>query len=214
MPVIGIAPPTNPGPLNNAIAQLDCYDWIVFTSTNAIRAVGYKECRARIATVGNATREFAERHGWKVDITPETYVAEALVEKLGGEPLSGKRILIPSAAVTRDFVRAELTRQGATVEVVEAYRNVIPEEAAQLARETFHPPFPDWITFASSSAVSNLISLVPADTLRRSRIASIGPVTSKTLRQYSLSIDAEPMEHTIPGLVDAIVQAVSSPKTA
>jgi uroporphyrinogen-III synthase len=214
LPVIAIAPPANPQPLAQAIAQIDRYDWIVFTSTNAIRALGEKRGPARIATVGAATRAFAEQKGWQVDVTPDNYVAEALVEKLGAEEIRGKRILIPSAAVTRDVVRAELIRRGALVDVVEAYRNVIPPSAPSMAKVIFQRPFPDWITFASSSAVENLISLVTVETLRQTKIACLGPVTSNTVRQHALTVNAEPPKHTIPALVEALVQAVSSANTA
>ena len=84
LPVIDIAAPQNPQPLAQAIEQINSYDWIIFTSTNGVRALGHHICRARIATVGAATREFAEQSGWTVTLTPETYVAEALVEALVG----------------------------------------------------------------------------------------------------------------------------------
>ena len=212
-PMIGIAPPADPAPLATALFEIDQYDWIVFTSTNAVRALGPQKCRARIATVGRATREFAERNGWTVDITPESYVAEALVEALGTESVRGKHVLIPAAAITRDVVREELTRRGAIVDLVEAYRNVMPSEAAELAKRVFRLPFPDWITFASSSAVENLASVIETDILRQSKIVSIGPVTSKTLRERGLPVTAEAEPHTVMGLVNAIVQAVAA-KTA
>jgi uroporphyrinogen-III synthase len=204
LPVIGIAAPENPELLAQAIARVRDYDWIVFTSANSVRAFGKQICKARVATVGSATREFAERQGWEVAVTPESYVAEALVEALGREELSGKRILIPSAAVTRDVVRDELTRRGARVDVVEAYRNVIPAEAAAMTKKVFRVPFPDWITFASSSAVENLASLAGVENLRRSKIASIGPVTSDTVRKHGLTVTVEAEPHTVAGLVDAI----------
>ncbi len=204
LPVIGIAPPADPSPLANAIAQIDCYDWIVFSSVNGVRAIGKQGCRARVATVGAATRAFAEERGFTVSVTPETYVAEALVEALGTQDLSGRRILIPSAAVTRDVVREELVKRGALVDVVEAYRNVLPPEAAPMATEVFQAPYPDWVTFASSSAVDNLVALVSPGVLRHSRIASIGPVTSKTIRSHALTVAAEGAVHSIAGLVDAL----------
>jgi len=204
LPLIGIAPPADPSTLAKAISQIDSYDWIVFSSVNGVKAVGKQDCRARIATVGAATRDFAKQQGFTVSVTPESYVAEALVEALGAEDLSGRRILIPTAAVTRDVVREALVRRGARVDVVEAYRNVLPPEAPGRANEVFRPPFPDWITFASSSAVDNLASLVSPEVLRRSKIASIGPVTSKTIRGHGLTVDAEAVVHTIAGLVGAI----------
>jgi len=212
-PMIGIAPPADPAPLAEAIAQIDRYDWIVFTSTNAVRALGHQTCKARVATVGAATREFAERHGWTVEVTPESYVAEALVEALGSKSVRGKRVLIPAAAVTRDVVPEELTRRGAIVDLVEAYRNVRPTESQELAKRVFAVPFPDWITFASSSAVENLASVVPIDTLCQSKIASIGPITSKTLREHNLPVTVEAEPYSVTGLVKAIVQAVAA-KTA
>lgn len=213
LPVIDIAPPLDPVALNQAIEHINRYDWIIFTSTNAIRALGKQPCPARIATVGASTREFAERNGWNVTLTPDTYVAEALIEAFANENLQGQRILIPSAAVTRDVVRDELTRRGALVDVVEAYRNVMPAGAAENAKKVFQPPYPDWLTFASSSAVENLAQLVHLDTLKQSKIASIGPVTSKTIRQHGLTVTAEAQPHNISGLVEAITHSVA-PNTA
>ncbi len=204
LPLIGILPPKDPSALAQAISRINSYDWIVFSSVNGVKALGQQDCRARIATVGAATRAFAEQMGFSVSVTPETYVAEALVEALGAEDLNGRRVLIPSAAVTRDVVRAELVRRGARVDVVEAYRNALPPEAAQRASEVFQAPWPDWITFASSSAVDNLVSLVSPAVLRRSKIASLGPVTGNTIRGYGLTVDAEAAVHTIAGLVAAI----------
>ncbi len=209
LPVIGIVPPEDPTALAQAISHIDSYDWIVFSSVNGVKALGKQDCRARIATVGAATRDFAKQQGFMVSVTPESYVAEALVEALGAEDLRGQRILIPSAAVTRDVVRQELVRRGARVDVVEAYCNVMPDEAPRMANEVFREPFPDWITFASSSAVDNLASLVSREVLRRSKIASIGPVTSKTIRGRALAVDAEAVVHTITGLVAAIENALA-----
>lgn len=213
LPVIGIAPPEDPAPLSRALQQIDTYDWIIFTSTNTIRALEKQNTRARIATVGAATREFAEANGWSVALTPETYVAESLLDALSFEELRGKRILIPSAAVTRDVVREELTRRGAVVDVVEAYRNVIPAEAENSAKTLLQPPYPEWITFASSSAVDNLVKLAGTAALSNSKIASIGPVTSQSVRKHGLTVTAEANPHDIPGLVQAIVHSVA-PKTA
>ena len=71
------------------MANIDAYDWIVFSSVNGVKALGKQDCRARIATVGAATRDFAEQQGFTVSVTPESYVAEALVEALGAEDLEG-----------------------------------------------------------------------------------------------------------------------------
>ncbi len=197
LPLIAIEPPQNPELLRRAAAQANNYDWIIFTSANAVRAFAAelphpaRMCRTPVATVGAATRKAAEEQGFAVRVTPEKYVAESLVEAFRAEELNGRRILIPSAAATRDVVATALGKHGAHVTVVEAYRNVLPPEAGQRAVEVFQEPYPDWVTFASSSVVENLVHLVGADTLRRVKIASIGPITSDTLRKHGLEAAAE-----------------------
>ncbi|HEY3456963.1 MAG TPA: uroporphyrinogen-III synthase [Bryobacteraceae bacterium] len=211
-PVIAIAPPADPRALELAAKQADQYDWIVFTSANAIHAFigackpGRSGIRAQIATVGSATRAIAERSGLQVSLTPERYVAEALIESFGGEDLAGRRILIPSAAVTRDVVAPALRARGAIVEVIEAYRNVIPDGAAARAAEIFREPFPDWLTVASSSAVENLVRLAGVHHLARVKIASIGPVTSSAVRVHGLDVAAEAVPHTVLALAESIAK--------
>ena len=210
LPVIGIAPPADPRALELAAEQAHQYDWIVFTSANAIHAfIGalppkWSGIGPRIATVGSATRAIAERAGLQVSLTPERYVAEALVESFGSEDLAGRRILIPSAAVTRDVVAPALRARGAIVEVVEAYRNVIPDGAGARAAEIFREPFPDWVTVASTSAVENLVRLTGTQNLARVKIASIGPVTSSAVRAHGLNVAEEAVPHTMLGLAESI----------
>lgn len=216
LPMIGIAPPANPEALRHAAGNCDDYDWIIFTSANAIAALVAellhpgKHCIARIATVGSATRQVAEQHGFNVSITPEKHVAESLVDAFREEDLNGRRILIPSAAVTRDILASELGKLGARVDVIEAYRNVIPHGSVEQAGAVFREPFPDWVTFASSSAVDNVVSLIGAELLSRVKIASIGPITSESVRQHGLAVATEATVHRIEGLVSAILQASES----
>jgi uroporphyrinogen III methyltransferase/synthase len=212
LPVITIAAPLDKSPLRAAAARVNEYDWIIFTSTNAINcfvaelAGAPAECRARVATVGASTRECAERQGFAVALTPENYVAESLVASFGSEMIEGRRILIPSAAVTRDVVATELRRRGAQVEVVEAYRNAIPVEATEQAGRIFREPLPDWVTFASSSAVNHLVELVGTAVLRQVKIASIGTVTSDTVSKHGLAASVEARVASMDGLVEAIVR--------
>jgi uroporphyrinogen III methyltransferase/synthase len=200
-PVIQIAPPLDAAPLHSAIARLPEYDWIVFTSANGVRAFfdridDLRPLRARLCAIGPATREAVERHKLRVDVTPPEYVGESLASAMPGE-LTGQRILIPRAAVARDVVPAELQRRGAQVEVVEAYRTIVPDP----------PPPPhgpaDWITFTSSSTVKNYLALAGSP---GAKLASIGPVTSATLRQHGLEPDAEARQYTTDGIVEAILE--------
>ena len=142
----------------------------------------------------------------KVDLMPEEYVAESLVQAFTQQALSGKRILLPRAAVARDLIPAELTKVGAHIDVVEAYRNLVPPDAAQRAREIFSATKkPDWITFTSSSTVKNVLAIAGREALEGIRIASIGPVTSETARALGLIVDAEAKQFTLDGLVQAIL---------
>ena len=212
LPLIGIAPPADKAPLQEAAARVDEYDWILFTSANAITAFVAELpdtgewFRPRVATIGPATREVAEAYGLRVDLTPEKYVAESLTEAFRPYPLDGKRILIPSAAVTRDVIPNDLRQRGATVDVVQAYENVIPFEALGQATQIFQEPLPDWVTFASSSAVDHLVTLVSTEVLTTVKLASIGPATSATIEKHGLRIAAEALKHTIPGLIEAMMR--------
>jgi uroporphyrinogen-III synthase len=212
LPLIGIAPPRDPTQLHQAALAKDQYDWIIFTSANAVEAfaaclTSLGELRASIAAIGSATRDAAERLGFRVALTPQRYVAESLAEAFAGENLSGRRVLIPRAARARDIVPDQLRQRGAHVDIVEAYRNVIPAEAAQAVAATFREPFPNWVLFASSSAVDHLFTLCSPQNLDGVRIATIGPVTSETVRKYGLTVHAEAHPHTAAGLVKAVAAA-------
>ena len=217
LPVIAIGPPIDSQPLRHAAEHCNEYDWIVFTSVNAVTAFaaelsddGLLGKKTRVASIGAATGDAAEAYGFPVHVMPDKYIAEALVSALQGQRLQGRRILIPSAAVTRDLLPTELRKLGAVVDVVEAYRNVVPPNAPALVASTFREPLPDWVTFASSSAVNHLVELAGAELLRRIRIATIGPVTSATVRSHSLLVTAEASLQSVEGLVDALCQSVHS----
>jgi uroporphyrinogen III methyltransferase/synthase len=139
---------------------------------------------------------------------PEEYIAESLIQAFAGENLAGKKMLLPRAAVARDVIPVELAKLGAEVDVVEAYRNVVPANARARAHEIFSAEKkPDWITFTSSSTVKNLLAIAGREALEGVRVASIGPVTSSTLCAHGLKVDAEARQFTVDGLVDAILAA-------
>lgn len=217
LPVISLEPPADPAPLDRAIEHLAGYDWLIFTSVNGVRffldrldqsPYDLRSLQARICAIGPATRKAVEALHLKVDLMPEEYVAESLVQAFAKENLAGKKMLLPRAAVARDVIPVELAKLGAQVDVVEAYRNVVPPNATALAREIFSSDKkPDWITFTSSSTVKNLLAITGREALAGVRIASIGPVTSSTLCAHGLTVDAEAKQFTLDGLVDAILAA-------
>lgn len=215
VPVIAIAPPCDPEPLKKAAERAagGGYDWTIFSSANAVSAFAEhlgdtRSLTARVAALGAATREAAGAWGFRVSLIPEQFVAESLLAALAAEDVHGSRILIPSVAGARDVLPAGLRKLGAHVDVVEAYRNILPEEVWLRAPSVFREPFPDWVTFASSSAATNLARTIGAPVLQRVKIASIGPVTSETVRKCGLTVAAEARVHSVEGLVEALCQVV------
>ena len=217
IPTIEIRDPASWEPLDSAIRRLEEFDYLLVTSANGARNFlrRLEACGRRvrdlkgliIGAIGPATAaEFAES-GVKVDVTPRQYAAEGLVEALGGRDLHGKAFLIPRAKVARDVVPRLLREKGGRVEVVEAYETVVPQLPVGELRRLFTPP-PHVITFTSSSTAANFARLAGENSifelLRGVAIASIGPITSETIRKLGLTVTIEAEESTMPGLVQAI----------
>jgi uroporphyrinogen III methyltransferase/synthase len=217
LPTIEIRPPDDWGPLDEAIAELDTYDWLIFTSANGVRHFvdrldtserDLRSIRAKICAVGPATAESLALLHIKVDRMPEEYVAESLLAAFSGEDLRGKRILLPRARVARDVIPVELEKRDAKVNVVPAYQTVVPEDVAARVERLFEGSRkPDWVTFTSSSTVRNFVSVCPVKRLDGVRVASIGPITSATARELAVRVDVEAPKYTVDGVVDAILTA-------
>lgn len=215
VPAIRVQPAADYAPLDRALDSLACYDWLIFTSVNGVRffldrldrsTADLRSLRARICAIGPATAAAVEQLHLKVDLMGKEYVAESLVEAFARYDLSGQRVLLPRAAVARDLVPAELTRRGARVDVVEAYRTAVPEELGYRIRENFAAGRrPDCITFTSSSTVRNFVTAAGAEALEGVRVAAIGPVTSKTARDLGIRVDVEAQPYTMDGLVNAVL---------
>jgi len=218
VPVLAIQPPESYAPLDDALTHLERFDWLILTSTNAVEAIGSRCARfavnpghadgLRVAAIGRATAEMARHYGYKVEIVPKAYVAESLVAELSGRT-KGARVLLARAAVARDVIPDALRAAGATVDVVDAYKNVMPESAPQLLRAALEKGI-DAATFTSSSSVTHL-----ADAARAAGIVfpfagvhaiSIGPITSQTLRGLGWEPAAEARVSDISGLIAAVEQ--------
>jgi uroporphyrinogen III methyltransferase/synthase len=215
LPTIEIQPASDYAPLDLAISRLSQYDWLIFTSANGVRCfldrlddspLDLRAIRGRICAIGPATRDAIERFRIKVDVLAEEYVAEGLLSALAGYDLAGSRILIARAAVARDVLPDELRRRGARVDVVEAYRTVAPAGLAARAAQILSEK-PDWITFTSSSTVDNLVAAVGSQAIQGVRTASIGPITSATLKKNAISVGVQASAFTVSGLIDAILSA-------
>ncbi len=202
------------------------YEWLILTSVNGVRAMFDRMAllnipkralaHLNIAAIGPATRSAIEREGLKVAVTPKEYIAESIVETLS-DKVRGKRVLLCRAKVARDVIPRELRHMGAFLDVVEAYETVIPQSSRVELRAALRDPQrrPHLITFTSSSTVNSYVALLGIRS-GRSRLvegvlnASIGPVTSDTLRQHQLSVDVQATEYTIPGLIEAIVRCAGA----
>lgn len=205
---------------DGAIARLEDYAWIVFTSVNGVRhfwerlrAAG-KDSRAlaaaKIAAIGPATAEALAEKGISPDLIPASYVAENVAEAIleaEGADIGGKRILIPRAAQARMVLPDTLARAGAIVDVAPVYESrPVQTDATEIIEKIKNGEI-DCVSFGSSSTVSNFLSLVPADLLRgpsAPALAAIGPITAERLRESGLQANIEPESFTIPALVEAI----------
>jgi uroporphyrinogen-III synthase len=225
IPFIEIHPPSSYKALDAALRKISEYDWLILTSVNGVEALATrmkkldfdsnKLSHLKIATIGPSTRTASEKMGLKVSVVPPKYMAESVVESLRGK-VEGRRVLLVRAAVARDVIPRELRELGATVDVVEGYETVVPETSKKTLQSVMKDPElrPQVVTFTSSSAVRNFVELLggrrhPPQTtnplMDGVRLASIGPITSSTLREFGLPVHIEAEEYTIKGLTRAIV---------
>jgi uroporphyrinogen-III synthase len=230
IPFIEIRKPRSYQPLDSALKNLLDYDWLILTSVNGVEALLDRLNKLsltnkhlkhlKVAAIGPATRKAIEKRGVKVNVVPEEYVAESVVESLRNQ-VAGKRVLLARAKIARDVIPRELRKLGAKVDVVEAYETVIPQSSRARLREILKNPKrrPHFIIFTSSSTARNFVALLgkkvwnertrpaKASPINTIRLASIGPVTSATLRELGLRVDIEAKEYTIPGLISALVKS-------
>ena len=225
IPFIETRKPPSYKPLDDALSNLATYDWLILTSVNGVEALFERMAKSKvdpsalahlkIAAIGPATKKAIEKHGLAVRVTPKQYVAESVVASLH-KRVKGKRLLLLRAKVARDVIPRELRKAGAQVDVREAYETVVPKSSQQRLRAVLAGKRkPHAITFTSSSTVKNFISLLGVRGARaalkksapqhRVHSASIGRVTSATLREFGLPVDIEAKTFDIPGLVAAIV---------
>jgi uroporphyrinogen III methyltransferase/synthase len=224
-PTITVQPPEDYGPLDRALQQLDqdLYAWAIFTSVNGVRFTWDRAHllsygahifeSTRLAAIGPATARALIERGLSVDYLPPEYLAEAIAEGLGD--LAGARVLLPRAQIARRTLAERLRIAGAKVDEVTAYRTLPagqrlnPKVGALLARRDL-----DWLTFTSASTVRHFVQLVqqenldPTEALRGTNIACIGSITAQEAHALGLTVDVIAQEHTIGGLIEALVRHV------
>ncbi len=222
-PTIEIKPPTTWEQLDYALVHLSWYDWLAFTSANGVEyflrrldELGHGRAELmshRVCAVGRKTAEKLASEQIAVDVMPERFTAEALVEEFikrfgVGHRLRGSRMLLPAAKVTRDVIRPAMEKIGVHVEVVEAYQTVLPSMSGAEAMKLIREANADYIIFTSPSTVGNLAAILETDHLAphlaNSRVACIGPVTSDAARLHGLEVHLQPKEHTGQAIVRAL----------
>jgi hydroxymethylbilane synthase len=223
-PTIEIREPANWAQLDRALIHLSWYDWLVFTSANGVEyflrrldELGHGRAELaphKVCAVGRKTAEKLKGENIPVDLTPERFSAEAVVEEFikrygVRQRLLGSRMLLPASRTTRDVIRPALEKIGVYVEVVEAYQTVLPATTGQEVSKLFGAPGVDYIIFTSPSTVANLAALLETDhlapQLANTRVACIGPVTAETAQLHGLTVHIQPEEHTGQAIVEAIV---------
>ncbi len=221
LPTIEIIETGDPGEVSAAIDQLrtSAYNWVIFTSPNAIAIFlrhlhqrGYDArafSRAQIAAIGPGTADALSHAGLTADLVPQRYVAEGLLDAFAARAVAGQRFLLPRANGARDTLIDGLERRGAAVDELTLYRAAVPTSPDLEGLRRLRSGDIDVATFASSSAVRNLIEMLGGDLapLRSIHIAAIGPVTAQAVRDAGLEVAVEAAEYTIPGLVQALVQS-------
>jgi uroporphyrinogen III methyltransferase/synthase len=235
MPALEIGPPSSWEDLDNAIARISEFDWLILTSTNGVdyffeRLIAQDKdartlAKVKIAVVGEKTAQSLKQRCFQPDFIPPNFVADSLAENFP-EELTGKKILFPRVeSGGRDVLVQELTTKGAEIIEVAAYQSYCPTTISPSAVLALQSGTVDVITFASSKTVqffcqlaqnifaensqSNQLSTV-VNALEGVCIASIGPQTSKTCRSLLGRVDVEAEEYTLDGLTQAIIKWASS----
>ena len=231
-PTISLAPVDSYEILDRALTEIDTYQWVLFTSINAVDyffkrlfelGMDVRDLKGpKVAAVGRVTAEALASRGIRADLLPEEFTGDGLAETLINEGVTGLNILIPRALKARETLPEKLSRVGAEVTVAPVYQNVLPKSSAgehlkDDLRQALEEKRVDMVTFTSSSTVKNFVTLLDTsgpDELQRLMsgvaVAAIGPITAKTAESHGLKVDVQPVEYTIPGLVESIVMHFTS----
>jgi uroporphyrinogen-III synthase len=219
LPTIETVAPESFAPLDAALHSAASFDWLVLTSANAVHALcerlGQLELTvdalrgARVAVIGPSTAQAVRQLGLEVELMPERFVGESLAAALAPR-VQGRRVLLVRAAAARDVVPLTLANAGGEVTIVNAYRTVVPADAAARAHALFaSEPLPDAVVFTSGSTVTHLLEVLEGAGIalpRQVACISIGPVTSAALREAGLAIAAEADSASLDALLEACVR--------
>ena len=217
-PTIKIGPPRDWRSLDASLNTLDTYNWIIFTSVNGVQyffdrlfalSKDIRDLKGiKICCIGPATAKQVKEKGIKVDLVPEQYISEGILQSFASVNMQGQKVLIPRAAQARDILPEGLKKMGAAVDVVTAYETVSSEKKKEELLAELVDNHIDVITFTSSSTVTNFLQIMGGEFSlpRQVRIACIGPVTAATAREAGLPVDIMQDEYTMEGLVQSLIR--------
>jgi uroporphyrinogen III methyltransferase/synthase len=216
LPVVAFEPPENSGPLDRALGELSAFDWVLFTSQNAVRffsrrieQLGVGMPTQHIAALGPATAEVARQQGFSVDYVATHHTAHGLASELQAS-VKGRRVLLPHSDRADDQIAKSLREVGAEVADVVAYRTVAPGALDQAVLDRIRGGEVDVTVFASPSAFHNLAGFLGVGTLVKLaetvQFAAIGPTTARAMRESGVRVHIEAEEASAAGLADAIVK--------
>ncbi|MBO8159507.1 uroporphyrinogen-III C-methyltransferase [Thermosyntropha sp.] len=220
-PTISISPLSDLHLLDNALCNIEHYDWIIFTSVNAVQIFfeRMKKCGIDIrdlkginlCAIGPATREKLEDRGLKAEALPDEYRAEGILAMLESKIKRGQWVLLPRAKGARSLLPETLRRWGAHVNEIYLYEAVPMSSVSAENKEKILKGMVDYITFTSSSTVSNFVKILGRENIKgisgKVKIACIGPITAETAEKEGFRVDLVAKEYTIDGLLDAIIAA-------
>lgn len=224
LPTIQIVPPENWEELDAEIGKIESYQWLIFTSANAVinfqarLAACGKDSRdlkgIRVCAIGPGTAEAVEKClAFRPDLVPQEFRAESVVEAFRHLNTRSLKILIPRAKVARDILPQQLTEIGANVKAVTVYETVVPEEGGKKLAALLEEGKLEMVTFTSSSTVDNFAEMAGEALLARVKehvaAACIGPITAEKALSYGLRVDVQPQKYTIPALAEAIIEYYS-----
>lgn len=218
IPTIEIAPPEDWQPLDDALQQLSSFDSLILTSANGVDSL-FKRLAAnqmdvrnlagiQIVPVGTKTAQAIERHGIRADLIPEDFRAEGILDALLEQGVAGKRFLYPRAEVVRPLLIEKLQEAGGEVVAPVAYRTVRPEKGEEMIRHLLEAGEIDAICLSSSSTFDNLQAMLGDDLqslLGETKLFSIGPLTSATVRNHGCAVTLEPETSTLDDMVEAMI---------
>ena len=218
VPTISIGDPPDWIPFDRASEELERFDWIIFSSVNAViqtikrlrhNQIEWKDLDLpATAAVGDQTAQSLKENGWEVTLIPDRFQAEDLGSSMIARGVEGKKVWLPRALKARNILVELLEKAGAEVLVTPVYQNSVPLENREKLHSVLKNSLPDWITFTSSSTVDNFFKILGENIagLKLPKIASIGRVTSETLQKYSLQpvFTADPQN--LEGLCGGIIR--------